>query len=273
MWKPLLNIDKPLGGLSMKFFDSHAHLTSPQISHVKEMLERARAAAVSHIINICTDIPTLEQGLELSKTEPRIYNAAATTPHDVEKEAAIFFPLVQQMAKEKKLIAIGETGLDYYYEHSDRALQKAELIRYFHLGLETNLPIIIHCRDAFSDLFDIADSEYRDAPLLLHCFTGTKEEAKKALDRNWSISFSGIITFKKSESIREALKEVPLSHILVETDTPYLAPQSKRGMPNEPSFLPETVAALAAIKGISIEDMAKRSFENTVLFFGIDDSN
>lgn len=249
------------------FFDSHAHLTSSQIVQVEPIVQRAERAKISKIINICTDIPSLEKGLELAATHPNIYNAAATTPHDVEKEGELFFPQVKQRAKEKKLIAIGETGLDYHYEHSPKAIQKTYFVRYLHLALETKLPILIHCRDAFSDLFDIADQEYSGAPLLLHCFTGTTEEALKAVERNWCISFSGILTFKKSTSLRETVKQIPLSHLLVETDTPYLAPQSKRGLQNEPSFLPETVSALAELKGISLEEAARATFNNASQFF------
>lgn len=251
------------------YFDSHAHLTSPEVTHLEELLSRSKEAKVSKIINICTDISSLEKGVALAAKHSYIANAAATTPHDVEKEGELFFPIVQKMAQEKKLIAIGETGLDYHYEHSPKAIQKREYVRYLHLALENRLPIIIHCRNAFSDLFDIADQEYRDAPLLLHCFTGTEEEAQKAVERNWSLSFSGIITFKKSEALRQALKKIPLSHLLVETDTPFLAPQSKRGLPNEPSFLPETVATLAALKNISLEEAAKATFDNASRFFNI----
>jgi len=251
------------------YFDSHAHLTSPQITDLEDILERATKNQVSKIVNICTDISTLEKGLILSSHHPYIYNAAATTPHDVEQEGDIFFPRVQQLANEKKLIAIGETGLDYHYEYSPRAIQKKYFVLYLHLALENKLPILIHCREAFCDLFDITAEEYREAPLLLHCFTGTNEEAIKAVDRGWFISFSGILTFKKSETLRETLKEIPLDRILVETDAPYLAPHSKRGLPNEPAFLPETVAVVAALKGISIEEAGQITFNNACRFFRI----
>lgn len=249
------------------FFDSHAHLTSPQVSHVDALIARALKAGVSHMVNICTDQATLEKGLLLPSQYPHIYNAAATTPHDVASEGESFFPIVEQLAQEKKLVAIGETGLDYHYEHSPKETQKKYLVQYLHLAKKMDLPIIIHCRDAFADLFEIADREYQGRPLLLHCFTGTLEEAYQALDRNWMLSFSGIITFKKSTSLQETLKKIPLKHILVETDTPYLAPQSKRGHPNEPAFLTETVAFLATLRGITLEEAANVTFQNAHDFF------
>lgn len=164
-------------------------------------------------------------------------------------------------------MALGETGLDYYYEHSPKELQKKFLIQYFHLAIQTGLPVIFHCRDAFSDLFMLGDAEYKGKPALVHCFTGTVEEAKAALDRGWSISFSGIITFKKSEALREVVKYVPLSKMLIETDAPYLAPQSKRGSLNESSFLSETAQMIAELKQVSLETVAKATSENACAFF------
>lgn len=244
--------------------DSHAHLTSPQVlPDVQKVIERAKAAGVETIINICTDKPSLEAGLSL-KT-PGIYHTAATTPHDVEEEGESFFPLVEQAIEH--LVAIGETGLDYFYEHSPKKLQQKYLSRYFELAKRVNLPIIFHCREAFEDLFAIADQEYRGEPAVLHCFTGTKEEAKKCLDRGWYISFSGIITYKKSEELREVVKYVPLDRIFIETDTPYLAPQSKRGKQNEPAYLVETAQKVADLKEMPLPKVASATADNIRRFF------
>lgn len=248
--------------------DSHAHLTDSAFGEgVEAMVQRAQKSGVGKIVNICTDLQTLEKGLALSKLHPWIFNAAATTPHDVEKEGEEFFPRVEELAKKKKLIAIGETGLDYFYEHSPRALQKKFLLRYFALALQADLPVIIHCRDAFEDLFAFAGEAYKKEKLLLHCFTGSLEEAKKALEKGWLISFSGIITFKKSEALREVARYVPLDRILVETDAPYLAPQSQRGKQNEPAFIHETVEILAALKGATIAEVAQATTANASKFF------
>ncbi len=250
------------------YIDSHAHLTSPDvIAHVDALLERARAQQIEKIVNICTDEVTLKAGIELKKHYPFIYNAAATTPHDVEKDGEHFFPIATLAAKSKQLVAIGETGLDYYYEHSNRALQQDFLLRYFELAKETKLPLIFHCRDAFADLFKLADQHYKDHPAVLHCFTGTEEEAKGVIERGWYLSVSGIATFKKSEELRKAILRVPLHRLLIETDTPYLAPQSKRGKPNEPSFVIETAQTLSVLYGKTPEEIGRITSANAETFF------
>lgn len=250
------------------YIDSHAHLTShdvlPQIDGV---IARASAAKVNRIVNICTDETTLREGIALKKRFPFVYNAAAATPHDVEKIGEQFFPLVSKAAESGDLIAIGETGLDFHYEHSNRAVQQDHLLRYFELAKRTQLPIIFHCREAFDDLFRLADQHYPNRPAVLHCFTGNEEEAKGVIDRGWYLSVSGIATFKKSEALRKAVKVAPLDRILTETDTPYLAPQSKRGKPNEPSYMVETVQMLGNLFGKSLEEMAKITSTNAEQFF------
>lgn len=252
----------------MTFIDTHAHLTSEAVlPHLSEVLQRAQQSGIKKIINICTDQKSLEEGLLLREKTPWVYNTAATTPHDVETEGESFFPLVEDAAAKRKLIAIGETGLDYFYEHSNKKVQQAFLLRYFALALKMKLPLIFHCRDAFTDLFSMADSAYKGAPAVLHCFTGKLEEAKGVLDRGWLVSLSGIVTFKKSEGLREVAKYVPLDRLLIETDSPYLAPQSHRGKQNEPSFLPETAQEIAKVKAISLEELAQACTENTERFF------
>jgi TatD DNase family protein len=248
--------------------DSHAHLGYDALhEEIEAVLLRAKEAGVSSIVNICTDVITAKRGLALSKKHPYIYNVAATTPHDVQEEGEENFSFFEELARKKMLVAIGETGLDYHYEHSPKALQQMFLKRYLALAKECLLPVVIHCREAFDDLFAIADEQYRDCPLLLHCFTGGVNEAKQALDRGWKISFSGIVTFKKSEELRQAALYTPLDAILIETDSPYLAPQSKRGRTNEPSFIVETAQRLAELKQVSFEEFAHSTSYNTTQFF------
>ncbi len=226
--------------------DTHAHMTDDRMwAEIDTRMDEALSAGVTKIVNINTDRTTLERGLLLRERYPFLYNAGATTPHDVEKEGEENFPFFEKMAREEKLIAIGETGLDAFYTHSPKETQCRFLRKYFHLAKEVKLPVIIHCRDAFEDLFQIADEEYPGLPLLLHCFTGTLQDALKAIDRGWYISFSGIITFKKSGELRAILPHLPLTSILIETDAPYLAPQSKRGELNRPAWVKETALCIA----------------------------
>ncbi len=247
--------------------DSHAHLTSDAVySDVDAVLGRAQAAGIAAIVNICTDKKTLDRGLELSKRYPWIYNAAATTPHDVEAEGESMFEPIAREARAGRLAAIGETGLDYHYQHSPRETQQKFLRRYLQLALECHLPVVIHCREAFADFFNILDAEYRvagrHAPGVLHCFTGTVAEAEEVLKRGWYLSLSGIVTFKKSVNLREVAQRVPLDQLLIETDTPYLAPQSKRGHPNEPSYLVETASFIAGLKGIALDELVQATAGN-----------
>lgn len=254
------------------YFDSHAHLTSDEVfDNIEEMLGRAKTAGVAHIVNICTDAKTLERGLALSKKYPWIYQAGSTTPHDVEKEGETLFETFAKCARNGELHAIGETGLDYYYEHSGRGIQKTFLRKYLHLALECDLPVIIHCREAFGDFFEILDAEYRlddrHAPGVVHCFTGTMSEAEEVIKRGWMLSLSGIVTFKKSTSLQEVAKMVPLQNLLIETDTPYLAPQKHRGEVNEPAYVADTAAFIAELKNISVQELAEASTQNAFRLF------
>lgn len=247
----------------MKFFDSHAHLSAPGVfEQIDLILEKAKQARVEQIINICIDQTSYEKGLDIQANYSWVFNAGATTPHDVDRIGEKDFPVFEKAAKEGMLVAIGETGLDYYYEHSQKKSQQAYLVRYLHLAQEVDLPVIFHCRDAFEDLFSIVDKEYSGKMAVLHCFTGTMKEAEEVLKRGWYLSLSGIVTFKKSDELREIAKIVPLNQLLIETDTPYLAPQSKRGKPNEPSYLVETASFIADQKKIDVIDLAKTTYQN-----------
>lgn len=256
----------------MTYIDSHAHLTADEVyPNIVEILERARGVGVSRIVNICTDSKTLERGFDLVQRCPWIFNAAAVTPHDVEKEGDAEFSFIASAARAGKLVAIGETGLDYFYHHSKPEIQLRFLRAYLQLALECHLPVIIHCREAFADFFRILDSEYgfsqRSTPGVVHCFTGSLAEAEEVLKRDWLISLSGIVTFKKSFALQEVAKMVPLDRMLIETDTPYLAPQSHRGKSNEPSFILETAKLIADLKGISIDQVAEITSANAMRLF------
>jgi TatD DNase family protein len=262
----------------MHFVDSHAHLTGdPTYANVEEILKNAAEAQVHTIMNICTDKLSLQRGLELQQRlqqrYPGIHLAAAVHPHDANENAESYFNAIRQVAKSKAIKGVGETGLDYHYNHSPKTSQQDYLRRHLRLALECGLPVIIHCREAFADLFPILDEEYKIhgtyAPGVLHCFTGTADEAKKVLDMGWYLSFSGIVTFKKSTELQDIAKFVPLEQLLIETDTPYLAPQSQRGKPNQPAYLPEIASFLAKLKGLSLEQFAETTKNNASKLFGM----
>lgn len=250
------------------FVDSHAHLSSDELYPLKEdLIERAKAAGIEAIVNICTEPGELDKGIALHQAHPWIYTAGSTTPHDVARFGEEHFPAFVKAAKAGQLVAIGETGLDYHYQHSPVELQKKFLVHYLELALECNLPVIIHCRDAFSDLVQILDAHYPSNRGVLHCFTGTLAEAKEVIKRGWQLSLSGIVTFKKSEALREVAAYVPLEQLLIETDAPYLAPGKMRGKQNEPAYLPETAHVIAECKGLPLEQLAAATAKNAKQLF------
>lgn len=250
-----------------KLIDSHAHLTGNELfPEVEAILARAQEAGLEFILNINTDLITLERGIELSRRYPWVFQAAATHPHDVEKDGEADFPFFADYARKGVLKAIGEIGLDYHYHHSSKESQALFLRRYLQLALECKLPVIIHCREAFDDFFSILDSEYKvdgkHAPGVLHCFTGTTADAEKVLERGWYISMSGIVTFKKSLELQEIAKKVPLDRLLIETDAPFLAPQSHRGKRNEPAYVVEVAKFIAALRQVEVDDVVSATSHN-----------
>lgn len=250
------------------FVDSHAHLTGDALyPDVEALLERARLAQVSHVVNICTDQLSLERGMELASRNPFLLNAGAVTPHDVDEIGEKDWACFAEAARAGKLAAVGETGLDYHNAISDRGVQAQFLRRYLELAKECRLPIVIHCRDAFSDLFKILDEVYPGGRGVLHCFTGTLDEAKEVVRRGLYLSLSGIVTFKKSLELQEVARVISLDKILIETDSPYLAPQSKRGKRNEPAFVGEVAEKIAEIKGLTLEVVAQQTTRNALELF------
>jgi TatD DNase family protein len=254
--------------------DSHAHLSTPSLREdLPLLLENAKKSRVEAIIDIATTGDELKDALDLQKKYPWIFVAGATTPHDVATRGDLDFEAFSKQAKTKRLVAIGETGLDYHYKHSPIELQKFFFRKYFELALECALPLIIHCRDAFEDLFLLADGmkgSFGQSPkTALHCFTGTLSEADQVVERGWYLSLSGIVTFKNSAELKEVAKRVPLSQLLIETDTPYLAPTPHRGKTNEPAFLIETARCIATLRNIPLEELAQATSQNARTFFQI----
>lgn len=253
------------------FIDSHSHLSAdPLYEDIEGIIERAQASGVKQLVNICTDKLSLKRGLEVAERYRSFHNVGATTPHDVEKEGGLYFPLFEEAARTGKLVAIGETGLDYHYAYSPKEVQRTFLSRYLKLAEACSLPVVIHCRDAFADLLTIADRDFPKGRCVIHCFTGTLEEAEACISRGWLLSFSGIVTFKKSDALRAVVKEIPLSQILIETDSPYLAPQTRRGKVNEPAFVVEIAEMLAEVKKLSLSEVARVTSKNAATFFALD---
>ena len=252
----------------MMLFDSHAHLTFEKMNGL-EAIRRAESAGVGAIMDIAVSQASLEKSFLLDEhgTSLALYHAAATTPHDVTGPDDPFFPMVEAAVKEHRLTAIGETGLDFFHAAHTKAYQETTFLRYAQLAVDTRRPLIIHCREAFSTLIPILRSFGSALRGVIHCFTGTKEEAAALIDMGWPLSISGIITFPKSEQLREVVRWLPLDRMLIETDAPFLAPGPQRGKTNEPSFIVHTAEAIALIKGTTFEAICEATFSNASFLF------
>lgn len=250
--------------------DSHAHLTSQEFPMDAEgAIARALEARITKIMNICTCPKELEQGLLLQKKYPDVIrNIASTTPHDAEKETKETFAFFEKHAKAGNLVGIGETGFDDFIEPSNIKEQKEVCRSYIDLGVRTNLPLIFHVRgdEAFKNVFEAA-SEFPSFKGVIHCFTGTQKQAEKALDLGWHLSISGIATFKKSQELRDVIKTIPMDKLLIETDSPWLAPTGYRGKPNEPAYVKIVAETIADTLGVSVDKVLECTYNNGVHLF------
>lgn len=250
---------------NLQIMDSHAHLTSEEFPMETEgVIARAKEAGIERIINICTNPKELEAGLLLEDRHPElIRNVACTTPHDAEKETKDTFAFFEKHAKAGALIGIGETGFDDFIEPDNQKQQQEVCRSYIDLGVRCNLPVVFHVRGdkAFESLYGAA-SEFPAFTGIVHCFTGDRKQAEKALELGWYISISGIATFKRSEELRAVIKHIPLSNLLIETDAPWLAPQGYRGKPNEPAYVKIVAQTIADVHDLSLEEVCSKTYSN-----------
>jgi TatD DNase family protein len=250
--------------------DSHCHLEYDSfVAEGDAVIERARAAGVGTCVTIGTKLSTFPKTLAVAEKYDHVWCSVGVHPHDAAVEPLTEAKTLVDLTKHPKVVGIGETGLDYYYDHSPRAEQATNFLVHIDAAQETRLPLIIHTRDAEDDTIAILQEKMAKVPFtgVLHCFTGTAKLAQAGLELGLYVSASGIITFKNSEPLRQVFREVPMDRLLVETDSPYLAPIPHRGKRNEPSFVAHTAAALAALKGVSVEEIARVTTENFYRLF------
>ena len=252
--------------------DSHCHLEYPDFAAegLAEIVNRARAVGVGQFLTICTRIVEFDKILAVANQFPFIHCTVGTHPHHAEEPAEMNVTKAEIVSytHNPKVVGIGETGLDYHYNHSPQADQQKVFATHIEAALETDLPLIIHTREADDDTIRlIRDVGGGKARGVMHCFSGGPKLAEQSLELGFYISFSGIITFKKAEEIREALKHVPMDRILVETDSPYLAPVPHRGKRNEPSFVVHTAEMVAQLKGVPVEEVAQKTTDNFFRLF------
>lgn len=245
--------------------DSHCHLNHLKFQDdIAETVERARRNGVGAMVTINTCIEQFDEVLAIARRFPDIYCTVGVHPHDAEKEPNVSVAQLLERAADPLVIGIGETGLDYFYEHSPRAIQQASFRRHIDASRQTRLPLIVHTRDAEADTAAILREEMEEGayPGVIHCFSASRDFAEQALDLGFYISISGIVTFKTAEDLRATVRMVPLDRLLIETDAPYLAPIPFRGKRNEPAFISHTAAQVAELKGVSIAELADITTEN-----------
>jgi TatD DNase family protein len=245
--------------------DHHCHLDARDFAEDRDaVIARARAAGVGIVVSISMHVRRLAETLKIADAYPEVFSSIGTHPHYAHTELDIPVEEIVRLSAHPKIVAIGEAGLDYFYDNSPREAQAEGLRRHIWVAQETGLPLVIHARDADADIAAMLEEEMgkKRFGAVLHCFTGGPELARRALDLGLYISFSGIITFKKSDALREIAASVPLDRLLVETDAPFLAPGKHRGRRNEPAYVVETAKELAKIKGVAAAELARATTEN-----------
>jgi len=252
--------------------DSHCHLTyEPMSSSLDETIKRANNDGVKYLLTISTEDKSFKNILNITKNYNSVYGTYGIHPHESKKHQEIKSNhIIEKVKKSKKIIGIGESGLDFYYNHSEKKDQISSFLEHIDASQKTNLPLIVHTRSAENDTLKILKESIQknDLKILIHCFTGTKKFAFKLLDIGAYISASGVVTFKKSKELAETFKEIPSDRILVETDSPYLAPEPLRGKSNEPSYITHTVRFLSDLKNVSYEKFSESTTQNFFNLFG-----
>jgi len=252
--------------------DSHCHLTyEPMLSSLEETIKRANKDGVEFLLTISTEDKSFRNILDILDKYKCVYGSYGIHPHEAKQHKGIKFEnIIEKVKQNKKIIGIGETGLDFYYNHSEKKDQIESFLEHIEASQKTNLPIIVHTRSAEGETFEILQKAVKknNLKILIHCFTGSKDFAFKLLDIGAYISASGVVTFKKSQDLADTFKEIPLNRLLVETDSPYLAPEPLRGKPNEPSYIIHTVKFLSELKKVSIENISDSTSKNFFNLFG-----
>jgi TatD DNase family protein len=250
--------------------DHHCHIDRHEFAaDLDGVVARAHAAGVGVMVNISTRIRRFAEVQAVIERFDSVYGSVGTHPHQAHEELDIAVAEIVHLSKHPKIVAIGEAGLDYFYKHSTPAAQAEGFRNHIAAARETGLPLEIHTREADADTIAILEDEHKKGtfPAVLHCFTGGRELALRAVDLGLMVSFSGVITFKKSEALRDIARDIPLDRLLVETDAPFLAPDPYRGKQNEPAYAVHTAAALAAVKGISVAVLAQATTDNFFRFY------
>ncbi|WHY61908.1 TatD family hydrolase [Cytobacillus firmus] len=253
------------------FFDTHAHLNAEQYNEdLQEVIDRALSEGVSNIVVVGFDRPTIEKAMELTEQYEFIYACVGWHPVDAIDMTEEDLLWIEELSSHPKVVALGEMGLDYYWDKSPKDIQKEVFRKQIRLAKKVKLPIVIHNRDATSDIVEILKEEGAgEVGGIMHCFSGSPEIAQECVDMNFYISLGGPVTFKNAKKPKEVADVIPLEKLLIETDCPYLTPHPHRGKRNEPSYVKLVAEQIAEIKGLSTEEVAQATTENAKKLFGI----
>jgi TatD DNase family protein len=254
----------------MELIDTHCHLTFDDLSgDIDAVIERSIAASVTGWVTVGTDPQQNQKAVELAERYENMYAAVAIHPHDAKTVTSDTIAELKRLAKNQKVVAIGETGLDYHYNHSLHEDQRRVFAQHLEIAAELDLPVIIHCRKAFDETIRILDDCAGDVKkVVFHCFSGSAEQAKVVLDKGFYISFTGVVTFKNAEKTRGAAGVVPLDRLMLETDCPYMSPEPVRKQKvNEPALMIHTARYLAELKQMDLADFAQKVTATTKTFF------
>lgn len=251
--------------------DSHAHLNDKKFSlDLEEVLARARLAGVKAVINVGYDLESSKRAVELAEEHLDLYAVVGVHPHDAQTCTPAILDHIRQLLEHPKVVAIGETGLDYYYDNSPREIQRAVFRDHLSLAREVKKPVVIHSREAAQDTLQIVQ-DYPDVSCLLHCYSGSWEMAQEYKKLGHYFSFGGPITFSNAHKLRAVAAKIPLERVMLETDCPYLTPHPHRGKRNEPAYLVHTAEKLASIHGVDVEDVVSITEDNTRRFFAMNE--
>jgi TatD DNase family protein len=247
----------------VSYIDSHCHLYDTRGVAVDDVIAAARAAGVTTMINVGCDAATTEQAIAVAALHDDIFATAGLHPHEAKHGVDTIVPYID----DPNVVAIGECGLDYFYDHSPRPEQRVAFAAQIQLAHQRSMPLVIHTRDAWAETFDILDAEGTPERSIFHCFTGGPDEARQCLERGAYLSFSGIVSFKTATDLHEAARLCPTDRMLAETDSPYLAPVPHRGKSNQPAYVTHVVQALAELRSATLDEVRAATVTNACLAF------